>query len=113
VLIGYPPPHQPFTVVNGKNPVRPRPLQVMDVRRNVERNLRRLRLERALTQEAFAHDARIAPSFLSPIETGQRSPTVTLLQRLATALRVPIVEFFSEAKPAPTKGLPRGRRTRK
>jgi transcriptional regulator with XRE-family HTH domain len=84
----------------------------MDVRRLVGRNLRRLRLERGLSQEALAHDARIAPSFLSQIETGQRSPTVTLLQRLATALRFPIVEFFSEAKPTPVKGLPRGRRIR-
>lgn len=80
-----------------------------DIRHTVGRNLRRLRLERGLTQEALAHDADIAPSFISQIENGRRSPTVTLLQDLATALRTPIVEFFSDAKAVP-RGLPRGRR---
>ena len=84
----------------------------MDIRRLVGRNVRRLRLGRGLSQEALAHDAEIAPSYLSQIETGKRSPTVTLLQDLATALRTPIVEFFANSKPAPSKGLPRGRRTR-
>jgi transcriptional regulator with XRE-family HTH domain len=85
----------------------------MDVRRLVGRNLRRLRLERGLSQEALAHDAEVAPSFISQIESGKRSPTVTLLDDLARALRMPIVEFFSETKPMPAKGLPRGRRSRK
>jgi len=85
----------------------------MDVRRIVGRNLRRLRLERGLSQEALAHDAEIAPSYLSQIESGKRSPTVTLLQGLATVLRTPITEFFAEGKSASPKGLPRGRRTRK
>ncbi len=84
----------------------------MDIRRIVGRNLRRLRLERGLSQEQLAHDAEIAPSFLSQIENGKRSATVTLLQDLATTLRVPIVELFSDDKPTPAKGLPRGRRGR-
>lgn len=84
----------------------------MDVRRLVGRNLRRLRLERQLSQEALAHDAGVASSFVSQIENGKRSPTVTLLQTLATTLRVPIVDFFSEAKPPQSPGLPRGRRKR-
>ena len=84
----------------------------MDVRRLVGRNLRRLRLDRGLSQEQLAHDAGIAPSYLSQIENGTRSPTVTKLQDLATTLRTPIVEFFAESKLAPAKGLPRGRRTR-
>jgi len=85
----------------------------MDVRRLVGRNLRRLRLDRGVSQEQLAHDADIAPSYLSQIETGKRSPTVTLLQALATALRMPIVEFFADGKPSATKGLPRGTPHRK
>ena len=84
----------------------------MDIRRVVGRNVRRLRLDRGLSQEALAHDADITPSFLSQIENGKRSPTVTLLHALATALRLPIVEFFNEKKETTRKGLPRGRRTR-
>lgn len=84
----------------------------MDVRRVVGRNLRRVRLERGLSQEALAHDAGSTPSFVSQIESGTRSPTITKLNDLATALRVPITEFFAEIKAAPLKGLPRGRRKR-
>lgn len=83
----------------------------MDIRRIVGRNLRRLRLDRGLSQEALAHDADISSSFLSQIENGLRSPTVTLLDDLARTLRAPIIEFFSESKAA-SKGLPRGRRKR-
>lgn len=84
----------------------------MDIRRVVGRNVKRLRLERGLSQEALAHDAKIAPSFLSQLENGLRSPTITKLQDLAATLRIPIVEFFAESKHAPAKGLPRGRRKR-
>lgn len=80
----------------------------MDVRRLVGRNLRRLRLDRGLSQEQLAHDADITSSYLSQIESGKRNPTVTLLQELATALRTPIVEFFADNKTVASKGLPRG-----
>lgn len=83
----------------------------MDVRQTVGRNLRRLRVERGLSQEALAHDAGVAPSFVSQIENGLRSPTVTLLQDLADALQTPIVEFFAEGQPVPPQ-LPRGRKKR-
>ena len=82
----------------------------MDVRRVVGRNVRRVRLDRGLTQEELAHDAEIAPSYLSQIESGKRNPTVNLLQTLAATLRIPIVEFFSEARLPTSKGLPRGHR---
>ena len=84
----------------------------MDIRRAVGKNLQRVRLERGLSQEALAHDARIAPRYLSQIENGSRSPTITKLQDLASTLTIPIVEFFAESKLSPARGLPRGRRTR-
>ncbi|TAJ82102.1 helix-turn-helix domain-containing protein [Reyranella sp.] len=84
----------------------------MDIRLTVGQNLRRIRLERGLSQEALAHYARIAPSFLSQIENGTRSATITKLHDLAMTLRIPIAELFVEGN-APTKGLPRGRRVAK
>lgn len=75
-------------------------------------NLRRLRLDRGLSQESLAHDAGVAPSFLSQIENGKRRFTITLLHALATALRTPITEFFVEGKLPFSEALPRGRRKR-
>lgn len=85
--------------------------RMADIRKVVGANLRRLRLARGLTQEALAHDADIAPSFLSQIENGLRSPTVTTLDALAKVMKASIVEFFVTLD-APVKGLPRGRRTK-
>ncbi|MBS4045661.1 MAG: helix-turn-helix transcriptional regulator [Alphaproteobacteria bacterium] len=83
----------------------------MDIKILVGINLRRMRLERGFAQEDLAYEAGIAPSFLSQIETGKRAPTVTTLDVLAKAMKMPIVEFFASPA-APKKGLPRGRRTR-
>lgn len=85
----------------------------MDIRRIVGRNLRRLRLDRGLSQEALAHDAGMAPSFLSQIENGKRSVTITKLQEIATALRVPIIEFFADAKAGAAKDIVNSRRIRR
>ena len=69
----------------------------MDIRKVVGANIRKVRTARAISQEALAHDAGIAPSFLSQIENGKRSPTVTTLAALAQALGVRITEFFQGA----------------
>lgn len=82
----------------------------MDIRITVGENLRRIRLAKELSQEALAHDAGIAPSFLSQIENGKRSATITTLDVLVKALKVPITELFAPPVVKP-KGLPRGRRT--
>lgn len=83
----------------------------MDIKELVGLNLRRMRLEKSLTQESLAYDAGVDASFISQIETGKRAPTVTTLDVLAKAMKMPIIEFFKSATP-PKKGLPRGRRTR-
>lgn len=66
----------------------------MDIRQLVGQNLRRARLERGLSQEELAHEAGISTSFLSQVESGIRSLTITKLQDLARALRVPIPKLF-------------------
>lgn len=81
----------------------------MDIRVLVGANLRRARLERGLSQEDLAYEAGIAPSFISQLENGKRSATVTTLDVLAKALRIAVVDFFAVAGSKP-KGLPRGRK---
>jgi transcriptional regulator with XRE-family HTH domain len=81
----------------------------MDIRELVGSNLKRLRLERGISQETLAAEAGIASSFLSQIENGKRSATITTLDILTKTLNVNIIELFSELSEIP-KGLPRGRR---
>jgi transcriptional regulator with XRE-family HTH domain len=50
--------------------------------------LRRLREAKGLSQEAFAHEAGIHRTYISDLERGARNPTVTVVEKLATALGV-------------------------
>jgi transcriptional regulator with XRE-family HTH domain len=60
----------------------------VDVRQRLARNLRRLRVEKALSQEAFAHEAGIHRTYISDLERAARNPTITVVERLASALGV-------------------------
>ena len=80
----------------------------------VARNLRKLRVQKKLSQENLAVDAEIDRTYVSRLERGLENPTVAVLERLADALDAGIVEFFAipqqgERTPKP---LPSGRRKR-
>lgn len=60
----------------------------MDWRAVVGENVRRLRLERGLTQEQLAFEAEIDLTYLGGIERGRRNPSLVVLARLAEALKV-------------------------
>jgi transcriptional regulator with XRE-family HTH domain len=81
----------------------------------VARNLRRLRVERNLAQEALAADAGIDRTYVSRLERGLENPTIALLEQLADALDATIVEFFVVPAPdePPPKPLRGGRRPKR
>lgn len=58
------------------------------MRRLVGRNVRRIRLERGLSQEQFAEASGFTQQYLSGLETGRRNPTIVTLYELASALGV-------------------------
>ena len=68
----------------------------MDWNAIVAANVRKLRLERGLTQEQLAHDAGIALTYLGGIERGRRNPSVDVLGRLASALRCYPRDLFDQ-----------------
>lgn len=51
-------------------------------------NVRRLRRERALTQEQLAFEAQIDLTYVGGIERGRRNPSLAVIGRLAAALGV-------------------------
>lgn len=87
----------------------------MDGRELVAWNLRRLRTAQGVSQESLAGDTGIDRAYLSALETGQGNATVDLLQRIARALEIDLVEFFAPPKPGAQRPapLPAGRRARK
>lgn len=72
-------------------------------------NLRRLRVGKALSQEALAVDAAIDRTYVSRLERGLENPTVAVLERIADALDADISELFvvparGERRPKPLAG---------
>jgi len=61
----------------------------MDVRKQLASNLQRLRREKGWSQEDLAFESGIHRTYVSGLERGVRNPTLTVVQRLADALRVP------------------------
>ena len=60
----------------------------MSVTRRVGANLRRAREELGLSQEELADRAGLHRTYVSGVERGVRNPTVTVLEKLAKALKV-------------------------
>jgi len=75
-------------------------------------NLRRFRVERGLSQEAFAVDAGLDRSYVGRIERGLENPTVETLEKFAKVLGVRAFELLLPIKPA-EKAPPTLRRGRK
>jgi transcriptional regulator with XRE-family HTH domain len=60
----------------------------MELREVFARNLRRLRRERGLSQEALAAEAGIDRTYISALERGLYSASVDMIERLANVLSV-------------------------
>lgn len=57
-------------------------------------NVRRLRLERGLTQEALADEVELAVTYVGQLERGRRNPTLAVVERFATVFRVPALDLL-------------------
>ncbi len=75
-------------------------------------NLRRLRLERGVSQERLAADSQVDRAYISELENKRGNPTVDFLDKLAGCLDVPLSEFFREPEPGARRprSLPSGRK---
>ncbi|MBR0969706.1 helix-turn-helix domain-containing protein [Bradyrhizobium japonicum] len=60
----------------------------MDMRRLVGQNVKRVRLEKKLTQEQFSDMSGFSQQYISGLESGHRNPTVVTLYEIAKALGV-------------------------
>ncbi|MBS4001771.1 MAG: helix-turn-helix transcriptional regulator [Afipia sp.] len=75
-------------------------------------NLRRIRVERGLSQDALADEAGADRAYVGSLERERQNPTIDLLDRLAKVLKADMSEFFAKIpKGAPRpKPLPAGRK---
>ena len=66
----------------------------MDVRERLGQNLRRLRLAKGWSQEAYADEAGIHRTYVSDIERGARNPTIAIVEKLAVPLGVTVSDLL-------------------
>jgi transcriptional regulator with XRE-family HTH domain len=60
----------------------------------VGKNVRRLRLQKGLTQEELAFEAEIDLTYVGGIERGRRNPSLMVLARIAKALGVQLPKLL-------------------
>jgi transcriptional regulator with XRE-family HTH domain len=68
--------------------------EIPSTKRILARNLRRLRLERGLSQDDLAGEAGVRQALISAIEVTTANPTLESLDRLASALGVDVAILF-------------------
>lgn len=57
-------------------------------------NVRRLRLQRGLTQEALADEVELAVTYVGQLERGRRNPTLAVVERFAGAFGVDPIDLL-------------------
>ncbi len=70
----------------------------MDIKKSFGKKLKKLRLERGLSQESLALSADLDRTYIPSIEKGERNISITVLEKLAKALKISIKDFFDENK---------------
>ncbi len=78
------------------------PLDQLSTNIGVGIRLRKLRAERGISIRVLAKQSGLNVNTLSLIENGKTSPSVSTLQQVAAALKVPITAFFENETPPQT-----------
>jgi len=72
----------------------------MDVRERVGWNVRRIRVERGMSQDQLAYAADVERAYIGYLERGNRNATIDTIQKVAKGLGRDVSELFA----APPKG---------
>ena len=77
----------------------------------IDETLKRWRKIRGLSQWGLADKSGVGYASIARIETGRQNPTVSMLTRLAEALRIDVVDFFMapDKTRRPARKRPRGK----
>ncbi len=71
------------------------------IERTLGDSLRRLREQQGLSLRGLAERASVSPSFLSQLENGQCSPSISTMEKIVNVLGVTLGQFFLSANQQP------------
>lgn len=61
--------------------------------------MRRARIAANLTQESLADNSGLDRSYIGGVERGERNPTLSVIEKIAAGLGVPVAQLFSDSEP--------------
>ena len=68
----------------------------MNIQEEVAKQIRKIRLEKGVSQEKFASLCNLDRTYISSIERGNRNISIKVLERISIALNVKISELCNE-----------------
>ncbi|MCA0383137.1 MAG: helix-turn-helix domain-containing protein [Bacteroidetes bacterium] len=68
----------------------------MDIKKKFGKQVKKLRLEKGLSQEALAWEANLDRTYIPSIEKGERNVSITVMEQIANALKVKISVLLDE-----------------
>lgn len=71
-------------------------IRVMDINKILRTNLKRIRLEHGLTQDALSKMTKIRPTYYSAYERGLKNFGKNFQAKVCRALKIKIAEFYYE-----------------
>jgi len=87
----------------GKTSDMKKPTQRRGAQQLFAANMRRIRLERKLTQEKVAEAAGLHPNYISSVERGERNISIGNIENIAFALGVCMCELVADSQPQDRK----------
>ncbi|MBN8691968.1 MAG: helix-turn-helix transcriptional regulator [Bacteroidetes bacterium] len=66
----------------------------MDIRKKFGKQIKKLRIEKGMSQEALAFEAELDRTYIPSIEKGERNVSLVVIEKLGKALNVSPKVFF-------------------
>lgn len=70
----------------------------MNIKINFGQKVKEYRLQKGLSQEAFAHISELDRTYISSIEKGERNVSIVVIEKIANALNIEIAKLFEWKK---------------
>lgn len=67
----------------------------MDITNKLANNLKKIRIERKISQEKLSAKADISPRYYQSIEAGKSMPSIIILMKIALALKIEYTDILN------------------
>jgi transcriptional regulator with XRE-family HTH domain len=66
----------------------------MDIKKNLGKRVKELRLHHGYSQEAFSHECGLDRTYIASLENGGRNISIVNIQKISIAFKITLADFF-------------------